>query len=67
MIKKIRMTGQKSPMELGTGNIKKLLIEYSGAAIVAMMASSLYNIIDRVFIGQWGGLWPFLAWQSLSH
>ncbi len=55
MIKKIRMTGQKSPMELGTGNIKKLLIEYSGPAIVAMMASSLYNIIDRVFIGQWGG------------
>ncbi|MFA6883909.1 MAG: MATE family efflux transporter, partial [Paludibacteraceae bacterium] len=49
------MTGQKSPMELGTGNIKKLLIEYSGPAIVAMMASSLYNIIDRVFIGQWGG------------
>ncbi|HOI25855.1 MAG TPA: MATE family efflux transporter [Paludibacteraceae bacterium] len=46
------MADVKSPTELGTGNIKKLLIAYSGPAIVAMMASSLYNIIDRIFIGQ---------------
>ena len=36
---------------LGTGNVKKLLLEYSIPAIIAMMASSLYNIVDSVFIG----------------
>lgn len=46
------MNEKKSPAVLGSGNIKKLLIEYSGPAIIAMMASSLYNLIDRIFIGQ---------------
>lgn len=46
------MNEKSSPAILGTGNIKKLLWEYSGPAIVAMMASSLYNIIDRIFIGK---------------
>lgn len=38
--------------ELGRGDIKKLLISYSVPAMVAMIASSLYNVIDRIFIGQ---------------
>ncbi len=37
---------------LGTADIKKLLLQYSGPAIAAMMASALYNVIDRIFIGQ---------------
>lgn len=41
-----------NPKELGTENIRKLLISYSGPAIAAMVASSLYNVIDRIFIGQ---------------
>lgn len=41
-----------NPKELGTGDVKKLLIDYSGPAIAAMMASALYNVIDRAFIGQ---------------
>ena len=36
---------------LGTANIRKLLWEYSFPAIVAMLASSLYNIVDSIFIG----------------
>jgi len=36
---------------LGTEKIGKLLFQYSLPAIVAMTASSLYNIIDRIFIG----------------
>lgn len=36
---------------LGTANIRKLLWEYSLPAIVAMLASSLYNIVDSIFIG----------------
>jgi putative MATE family efflux protein len=41
-----------NPKELGTENVRKLLISYSGPAIAAMMASALYNVIDRAFIGQ---------------
>lgn len=38
--------------ELGTKSIGSLLLHYSLPAIVAMTASSLYNIIDSVFIGR---------------
>ncbi|MDR1583240.1 MAG: MATE family efflux transporter [Prevotellaceae bacterium] len=38
-------------MSLGDGNIRKLLIEYSAPAIVAMTAASLYNMTDSIFIG----------------
>lgn len=41
-----------NPKELGTENVRQLLISYSGPAIAAMMASALYNVIDRAFIGQ---------------
>lgn len=37
---------------LGTMNIRKLLWMYSLPAIVGTMISSMYNIIDRMFIGQ---------------
>ncbi|HOP63841.1 MAG TPA: MATE family efflux transporter [Spirochaetota bacterium] len=46
------MHQSKSPHSLGHVNIGKLLLEYSLPAIVAMTAMSLYNIIDRIFIGQ---------------
>ena len=38
--------------ELGTEQIRKLLVQYAVPAIIAMTASSLYNIIDSIFIGQ---------------
>jgi Na+-driven multidrug efflux pump len=38
--------------ELGSGKIGSLLLQYSLPAIVGMTASSLYNVIDRIFIGQ---------------
>ncbi len=38
--------------ELGTEKIGKLLVKYAVPAIIAMTASSLYNIIDSIFIGQ---------------
>lgn len=41
-----------SPAVLGRGNLRDLLIAYSGPAILAMMASSIYNIIDSIFIGR---------------
>lgn len=38
-------------MELGTERIRKLLIQYAVPAIIAMTASSLYNMVDSIFIG----------------
>lgn len=38
--------------ELGTERIRKLLVQYAVPAIIAMTASSLYNMVDSVFIGQ---------------
>ena len=39
------------PLELGTEKIGSLLMKYAGPAIIAMTASSLYNMIDSIFIG----------------
>ena len=46
------MDSKQSTLELGTKPVGKLLVQYAFPAIVAMTASSLYNIIDRAFIGQ---------------
>lgn len=45
----MKVTG--TPIELGTENIGKLLKQYAIPAIIAMIASSLYNITDSIFIG----------------
>jgi len=37
--------------ELGTAPIGQLLTKYAVPAVVAMTASSLYNMVDRIFIG----------------
>ncbi|MCF0177533.1 MAG: MATE family efflux transporter [Bacteroidales bacterium] len=44
--------GISIPTELGTEPIGKLLRQYSTPAIVAMVAASLYNMVDSIFIGQ---------------
>lgn len=41
-----------SPMQLGNTPIGKLLAQYSVPAIIASVATSLYNIIDSIFIGR---------------
>ena len=46
------MTNKQATLELGTKPVGQLLAQYAMPAIVAMTASSLYNIIDRAFIGQ---------------
>ena len=40
------------PVELGTERIGKLLKQYALPAIIAQTASSLYNMVDSIFIGQ---------------
>ena len=47
------MTANTSiPTELGTDNIGRLLKQYALPAIIAQTASSLYNMVDSIFIGQ---------------
>ena len=43
---------QKSISDLSTRPIGRLLWEYSMPAIVGMVVMSLYNVIDRIFIGR---------------
>ena len=43
---------KKATLALGTQPVGKLLFQYALPAIIAMVASSMYNIIDRAFIGQ---------------
>lgn len=40
-----------TPLVLGTEKIGKLLMQYAIPAIIAMTASSLYNMVDSIFIG----------------
>jgi len=37
--------------ELGTENVWRLLVQYAIPSVIAMTASSLYNITDSIFIG----------------
>lgn len=46
------MDNRQAALELGQKPVGKLLWQYALPAIVAMTASSLYNIIDRAMIGQ---------------
>lgn len=42
---------QSAALALGTERIRKLLVQYAVPAIIAMTASSLYNMVDSIFIG----------------
>ena len=46
------MTNTNGAAALGTVPVGKLLWQYAVPAIIAMTASSLYNMVDSVFIGQ---------------
>lgn len=45
------MSQKGTATELGTERIGKLLMQYAIPAIIAMTASSLYNMVDSIFIG----------------
>ena len=51
----INMDNKQAALELGSKPVGQLLVQYALPAIVAMTASSLYNIIDRAMIGQMVG------------
>lgn len=46
------MQKKQATLELGTKPVGSLLAQYAIPAIIAMTASSLYNMVDSIFIGQ---------------
>ena len=43
------------PTQLGSEKISRLLKQYAVPSIIAMSCSSLYNLVDSIFIGQFAG------------
>ncbi len=50
------MTPQDKLTRLATAPVGRLLWEYSLPAVVGMLVMALYNIVDRIFIGQYEGV-----------
>lgn len=46
------MNNKQATLELGTKPVRALMWQYAMPAIIAMVASSLYNMVDSIFIGQ---------------
>ena len=42
--------------DMGTGNVKKLLLQLMIPAVVAQVVNLLYNIVDRIYIGHIEGI-----------
>lgn len=49
------MTSDAKLAQLATRPVGRLLWEYSLPAVVGMLVTALYNVVDRIFIGQWVG------------
>ena len=45
---------------LGTAQVGGLIGKFAIPAIISMLVSALYNIVDQIFIGQALGCWEML-------
>lgn len=54
---------KNDPHILGKESIGKLLLQYSIPAIIGMTITSIYNIIDSIFIGHGVGRWLLPDWR----
>ena len=45
------MSQKATPLTLGEGKINKLMLKFSIPCILSLLVSSLYNIVDQIFIG----------------
>ena len=50
-MRKIKEVSVNQELSLQNESIKKLLVKYSIPAIISMLVSALYNVVDRIFIG----------------
>ena len=57
------MENPSAPLALGTEPVGKLLVQYAIPAVIGMIAMSVYNITDSIFIGH--GVGP-LALSGLT-
>ncbi|MDE7442732.1 MAG: MATE family efflux transporter, partial [Muribaculaceae bacterium] len=48
----IKLNSDKRLTELATKSVARLLWQYSLPAVTGMVVTSLYNVIDRIFIGR---------------
>ena len=57
-VNEIRMTDEAGKAEnpLATERVGKLIAKFAIPAIISMLVSSLYNIVDQIFIGQGVGM-----------
>ena len=67
---------KNDPHILGKESIGKLLLQYSIPAIIGMTITSIYNIIDSIFIGHGVGAmaiaglaisFPLMSWRTGSE
>ena len=42
-------------IQMDTENMAKLIMNFSMPAMIGMLASAVYNIVDRIFVGQYSG------------
>ena len=42
---------EKSKQDMGTGSVKKLMVQMAVPALVGQLVNLLYNIVDRIYIG----------------
>lgn len=47
-----RIINMKNSDKLGTAPVGKLLISFSTPAIIGMLVNAIYNVVDRIFVGQ---------------
>ena len=50
------MAQTQQKQDMGTGNVKKLLLQLMIPAVVAQVVNLLYNIVDRIYIGHIPGI-----------
>ena len=43
--------GEKTKQDMGTGSVKKLMVQMAVPALVGQVVNLLYNIVDRIYIG----------------
>lgn len=46
----------QTKQDMGTGNVKKLMLQLMIPAVVAQVVNLLYNIVDRIYIGHIAGI-----------
>ena len=46
----------QAKQDMGTGSIKKLMLQLMIPAVVAQVVNLLYNIVDRIYIGHIAGI-----------